>query len=582
MAVSRTSGVVFLATLAFLVLLLPQANCDTFDLEEATLKAAQDCLEYIAAYDINGDSGLHCNATFDGLTCWPYAEAGVVAVPCPGYIPDFNHEEMAIRVCEKSGLWKINAESNKTFVNYSACWNEAEPEEFNLEDAVTMYTVGYSLSLASLTIALIILIYFKRLHCTRNYVHMHLFVSFMLRATMVLVRDKALYSEGGTRSTPGCKVVQTIFMYFMATNYFWILVEGLYLHNLIFFSVFTERKVLKWFVAIGWGFPVLFVIPWAVVRAKLADEKCWDDVDEFGYIWIYKSFIVATIGINFLLFVNIIRVLVKKLRHPASVGSQRRSRWCCNCPRGTNGGSSNRSDGRRSSVQMQMPIILAKSTLVLIPLFGVHYIVFVGMPESERGLAYSVRMFFDLFFNSFQGFFVSVLYCFLNGEVRQEFKKRWERWRMGRDILSSRTQAGYSTAQTYTNANQTRLLPDRDDLGDSSIGPGRKKRGSSIPTPRESVDYIKQNERNNDKFFHTSSSDSNTNGTTSPKSVSFQLFSEIRKKFSTRRRTEETRVHRDVIHEEGENDNDVELCQHPGTSDLEDIKMAVVEKVTVL
>eukprot|EP00058_Branchiostoma_floridae_P013959 XP_002599447.1 hypothetical protein BRAFLDRAFT_223839 [Branchiostoma floridae] len=179
----------------------------------------------------------------------------------------------------------------------------------------------------------------------------------------------------------------------MATNYFWILVEGLYLHNLIFFSVFTERKVLKWFVAIGWGFPVLFVIPWAVVRAKLADEKCWDDVDEFGYIWIYKSFIVATIGINFLLFVNIIRVLVKKLRHPAS----------------------------KMISYVMIHSKLAKSTLVLIPLFGVHYIVFVGMPESERGLAYSVRMFFDLFFNSFQGFFVSVLYCFLNGEVSRVF-----------------------------------------------------------------------------------------------------------------------------------------------------------------
>ncbi|CAH1239054.1 PTH2R [Branchiostoma lanceolatum] len=577
MAASRTT-VALLTTLAFLT--LPQANCDSLD--EDSKRAERACNDYIAAYKINGDSGLHCNATFDGLTCWPYAKAGVgvVAVPCPKYIPSFNHDEMAIRVCEESGLWKLNIRSNKTFVNYSACLNDADDDEINLEDAVTMYTVGYSLSLASLTIALIILIYFKRLHCTRNYVHMHLFVSFMLRATFVLVRDKALYSEGGTRSTPGCKVVQTIFMYFMATNYFWILVEGLYLHNLIFFSVFTERKVLKWFVAIGWGFPVLFVIPWAVVRAKLADERCWDDVDEKGYIWIYKSFIVATIGINFLLFVNIIRVLVKKLRHPASVGSQRRSRWCCSCPRGANGGSSNRSDGRRSSVQMQMPIKLAKSTLVLIPLFGVHYIVFVGMPESERGLAYTVRLYFDLFFNSFQGFFVSVLYCFLNGEVRQEFKKRWERWRMGRDILSSRTQAGYSTAQTYTNANQSRLLPERDDLADSTISPSRQKRGSSVstPTPRESVDYIKQNEKNNDKFFHTT-------GTTSPKSVSFHLFSEIRKKFSTRRRPEENRFHRhdrDVIHEE--NENEVELGQTT-SSEQGDIRMddlAVVEKVTVL
>lgn len=45
---------------------------------------------------------------------------------------------------------------------------------------------------------------------------------------------------------------------------------------------------------------------------------------------------------------------------------------------------------------------LAKSTLVLVFVFGVHYIVFVGMPHTFKGLGWEVRMYCELFFNSFQ------------------------------------------------------------------------------------------------------------------------------------------------------------------------------------
>jgi len=51
----------------------------------------------------------------------------------------------------------------------------------------------------------------------------------------------------------GCKVVVTLFLYFLATNYYWILVEGLYLHSLIFMTFFSDRKYLWGFTLIGWG-----------------------------------------------------------------------------------------------------------------------------------------------------------------------------------------------------------------------------------------------------------------------------------------------------------------------------------------
>ncbi|KAJ8012664.1 hypothetical protein DPEC_G00045240 [Dallia pectoralis] len=128
---------------------------------------------------------------------------------------------------------------------------------------------------------------------------------------------------------------------------------------------------------------------------------CWE-LSAGNIKWIYQVPILTAIGLNFILFVNIVRVLVTKIRE-------------------TNAG---RYDTRKQYRK------LAKSTLVLVLVFGVHYIVFVGMPHTFQGLSWEVRMYFELFFNSFQGFFVSIIYCYCNGEVQTEIKKTWTRWNL--------------------------------------------------------------------------------------------------------------------------------------------------------
>lgn len=51
----------------------------------------------------------------------------------------------------------------------------------------------------------------------------------------------------------GCKVAVTFFLYFLATNHFWILVEGLYLHSLIFMAFLSDKNYLWALIVIGWG-----------------------------------------------------------------------------------------------------------------------------------------------------------------------------------------------------------------------------------------------------------------------------------------------------------------------------------------
>ncbi|NXP75200.1 PTH1R protein, partial [Ramphastos sulfuratus] len=461
-----------------------------------------------------------CLPEWDGIICWPKGSPRQeVSVPCPDYIYDFNHRGHAYRYCSAYGTWAVALSTNRTWANYTECALPFSPESRSRQKEVfdrlhLMYTVGYSISLASLLVAVCILSYFKRLHCTRNYIHVHLFTSFICRALSIFVKDLVLYSgpvgteaqrmqeddfkaemgpSPGQRShlartsltwaplclcpQVGCKMAVTLFLYFLATNHYWILVEGLYLHSLIFMAFLSNKNYLWVLIIIGWGLPAVFVSVWASVRASLADTQCWD-LSAGNMKWIYQVPILAAIVVNFFLFLNIVRVLASKLRE-------------------TNTG---KLDPRQQYRQ------LLKSTLVLMPLFGVHYVVFMAMPYTEvSGVLWQIQMHYEMLFNSSQqGFFVAFIYCFCNGEVQAEIKKAHFRRSLALDLkqkaratsaggsccyagLTSHATASFSIGLAGRGAGGTQqrglLLPARASL--PGYVPSSFASGTFLPCPRQ-------------------------------------------------------------------------------------------------
>lgn len=341
-----------------------------------------------------------CDGEWDNVSCWPSAAVGEVrTLPCPSpFLLLFGKNGNLSRKCTESG-W-----SDVYPIITVACSsdNTNEPSELIFYKVVhILSTLGHSLSLISLFTSTVIICLFRRLHCMRNYIHLNLFVSFMLRAVAVLIKDSLLFSADETTdcstqpSLVGCKASLVFFHYFIMANFFWLLVEGLYLHTLLLVNHRYSTR-LPIYMLIGWGIPFVFMVAWIICRVNLEDTRCWEVNDNPVPVRLIDWPIMASIIINFILFISIIRILVQKLR----------------C---TDVGGNDQSQYRR----------LAKSTLLLIPLFGVNYIVFFYLMERDDENMKQIKIFFELGLGSFQGFIVAVLYCFLNSEVQGELRRTW-------------------------------------------------------------------------------------------------------------------------------------------------------------
>ncbi|KAL0984330.1 hypothetical protein UPYG_G00140060 [Umbra pygmaea] len=385
-----------------------------------------ECLKMIESEPF--PHGLFCRRTFDSYTCWPDGSPGaVVNVSCPFYLPWFDKVSQGVvfRRCGSDGRW-VEDQKGEVWRNISQC--EEEPEvtfhdrwfKEMLVSFKILYTVGYTMSLFALVSALIILLSIRKLHCTRNYIHANLFVSFILRAVSVIVKDNMLERHWGReimrpsdlgemlshKTAIGCRLAQVLMHYCVLANHYWFFGEAIYLYSVLIASVFIDNNKYLPYICLGWGTPLLFVIPWVLAKLLRENKECWAFNENMNYWWIIRFPILFATLINLLLFMKILKVIFSKLR-------------------------ANNQNG-----YPDYKLRLAKATLTLIPLFGIHEVFFIfATDEQTTGILRYVKVFSTLFLNSFQGLLVAVLYCYCNKEVKTELAKKLQSCRMNNRVV---------------------------------------------------------------------------------------------------------------------------------------------------
>ncbi|KAJ6624283.1 hypothetical protein lerEdw1_014824, partial [Lerista edwardsae] len=181
----------------------------------------------------------------------------------------------------------------------------------------------------------------------------------------------------------------------------------------------------------------------SVLISQMLGAQCWrDQMDlpssDFSSYWDSGiTYLWTILQLNFVLFLNTVRVLATKIWETNAVGYDTRKQYRI---------IASATFMSRTLVELNRVLItflnfcsrkLAKSTLVLVFVFGVHYIVFVCLPHTFTGLGWEIRMHCELFFNSFQ--------------VQSEIKKTWARWNLEMDWGKTAPCGSYRYGSVLTN-----------------------------------------------------------------------------------------------------------------------------------
>lgn len=358
----------------------------------------------------NGGEDPYCPHKYDHIFCWPPTPPGIVYRECVRY-HGIDYIGNVSRVCNANGTWANDGKSD------FACVPLSTP----VEESVHIYiqhkillNIGYVISLAALIGAFFIFLFFKSLRCVRNNIHWNLITSFIILYILFYVASWTQHLATANEEFAWlCRTVVCLINNAILTNFFWMFIEGIYLHLLVVRAMTVRRERFWMYMMFGWGCPLLFTIPHAVARLFVPIDdteesedmaRCWLNTLVIDYI-IYGPIIVVIV-VNLFILVHVISILVSKLR--ASNSFETQQYW--------------------KSV---------RATFILLPLLGGAYFLFIYKPTEGTAFG-DLYGYLQVTLQSVQGFFVALFYVYMNQEVVNLLKRKYRRWQESHSIRVTR------------------------------------------------------------------------------------------------------------------------------------------------
>jgi len=462
----------------------------------------------------------YCDATYDTTYCIRQTKANsTIELPCHQICPYHakrTHEEpcraFMSRRCMSDGQWEQQT-------NYDQCapyMRPARPEDNPLFDENLIENHRHSdmvgitdhdpfaevlihmalwptlLSMLCLFVAFW-LFQIRNLRCTRIHIHQNLIVSWFLYYVFVIMAAHEYYNvnqfisqsavtngttneslendQTGFMSKPAVKITQVVLKnFFYLCGSTWFFIEALYLQYQISFGVFGESQLkIKHFVAIGWGIPVIFAVPWiiAIHFSYIKEEEKTSlsffnsEITSLDYgkflnsrsIWgnvnnLDEHLIIAVpqwtmLLLTTLFLMNIVRIIYTKIRVTAQ--------------------------GDNEVFKKTL-----RSTLALLPLFGLGIIfAFYNFDDDQTSLITHTQNFMVILIQNTQGIFIAVIYCFCNKEVQRQVRSRFTR------LADRHSTVFYSRATDISRLGDSISEFKRSVLQRTS-GPGRSARPSGL------------------------------------------------------------------------------------------------------